>query len=218
MGSQKIPNTKFILLDFDGTINDSTNYAHETANEILKSLGREPLTDEQFEQFRDKDLQNSIRDLKIPFYKIPRLLKELQRVFSENLDKIGVVPGLSEVLQQMYAKGYRLGVLTSNSEENVRLLLAREGIEDIFEYIQSEKALFGKAVSMKRFTLIHKLDPEDVLYVGDETRDIRASRDAGINVLSVAWGINTIRALRDAGPDYLVEDIEQFRSLFELED
>ncbi|WKZ30983.1 MAG: HAD-IA family hydrolase [Candidatus Dojkabacteria bacterium] len=215
---EKIPNTKFILFDFDGTINDSFKYAHLTANKILESLHKPPLTDEQFEQFRDKDLQQSIRDLKIPFYKIPGILRQVQKAFHENLDKIDVVEGLGELLQRMSAAGYRMGVLTSNSEANVNNLLEREGILDLFEYIRSEKALFGKAVSMARFYKIYKLHPEDVIYVGDETRDARAAKEAGLRIISVAWGINTLRALQAVDPDYLVENIQQFEGLFDLAD
>lgn len=216
--SSKIPNSKFILFDFDGTINDSSKYAYETANAILATLKKEPLTYEQFEQFRNVDLKRSVKDLRIPFYKIPKILLQVQKAFNDNLDKIGVVEDLAPVLHALCESGYRLGILTSNSEENVRNLLSREGVEQLFEFIRSEKALFGKSKAMRHFIKSSGIAANQIVYVGDEIRDIIASHKAGLSVISVGWGMNSVEGLKNQNPDYLVENVQQFRDLFELAD
>ena len=44
-----------------------------------------------------------------------------------------------------------------------------------------------------------------MLYIGDETRDIRASQKAGINVAAATWGFNSLDALRSQNPTYLLD-------------
>ena len=49
-----------------------------------------------------------------------------------------------------------------------------------------------------------QLKTQDVIYVGDETRDIEASKKAHIKVVSVTWGFNSEKALVKQNPDFLI--------------
>ena len=52
---------------------------------------------------------------------------------------------------------------------------------------------------------INKLTPEEVIYVGDETRDIEASKTIPIKVIAVSWGFNSAEALAKQNPDFLIQ-------------
>ena len=45
-----------------------------------------------------------------------------------------------------------------------------------------------------------------VVYVGDETRDIRSARRSQIGIISVAWGFNSAKILQEYKPDSLIKD------------
>jgi len=51
----------------------------------------------------------------------------------------------------------------------------------------------------------HKLDKNNVIYVGDETRDIRSARKSQIPIVAVTWGFNATEILSQHQPDYLVD-------------
>ena len=53
------------------------------------------------------------------------------------------------------------------------------------------------------------LHPSNVLYVGDEVRDIEAAKKAGIRIAAVTWGYNSKKALEAYKPDYLVTKPEE---------
>jgi len=61
------------------------------------------------------------------------------------------------------------------------------------------------------------LNPEEVIYVGDETRDIEASQKINIKVIVVSWGFNSRTVLAEHNPDFLIhqpqELIEVMKSL-----
>lgn len=42
-----------------------------------------------------------------------------------------------------------------------------------------------------------------MLYVGDEERDVVASRKMKLRVLSVSWGFESLDVLTKAGPDFI---------------
>jgi phosphoglycolate phosphatase-like HAD superfamily hydrolase len=50
----------------------------------------------------------------------------------------------------------------------------------------------------------YQLSKFETLYIGDEVRDIKAAKDAGIKVASVTWGYNFENVLTDNNPDYIV--------------
>jgi len=56
------------------------------------------------------------------------------------------------------------------------------------------------------------LAKEAVLYVGDELRDIEASRKVGLRVIAVTWGLFGKEALEALNPDAVVETSEELVS------
>ncbi len=48
------------------------------------------------------------------------------------------------------------------------------------------------------------MNSEEVIYVGDETRDIEAAKKINSKVIAVSWGFNTKEALARHNPDFLI--------------
>jgi phosphoglycolate phosphatase len=48
--------------------------------------------------------------------------------------------------------------------------------------------------------------PDNVLYVGDEVRDIVACKKAGVKIAWVDWGYDLKEAVADEKPDYLISN------------
>jgi phosphoglycolate phosphatase len=75
---------------------------------------------------------------------------------------------------------------------------------DYFDFVHSDGSLFGKGKVIKKVLMKYKFSEENVMYIGDEVRDIEAAREAGIRVVSVAWGFNTKKALKMSNPDLII--------------
>jgi phosphoglycolate phosphatase-like HAD superfamily hydrolase len=45
------------------------------------------------------------------------------------------------------------------------------------------------------------LQPADILYVGDEVRDVEACQKVGVKIIAVTWGLNSQEALEKAGAE-----------------
>ena len=65
--------------------------------------------------------------------------------------------------------------------------------------------LFGKERVLRQIIRKNQLNPAQVIYVGDETRDVEAARKTAIRVIAVGWGFNTSQALARHQPDFLIQ-------------
>ena len=112
---------------------------------------------------------------------------------------------MAELLPELREHCSCFGILTSNSTENVEAFLEEKGIRDLFTFISSTSKLSGKHKHLRAIEKTFSLDRSQMLYVGDETRDIRASQKAGIHVAAASWGFNSPEALKRQNPTFMLE-------------
>jgi phosphoglycolate phosphatase len=111
-------------------------------------------------------------------------------------------PGIPEMLATLRAQGIRCGVLTSNSEENVRAVFDAASVPPP-ELLSCGSSLFGKGTRLRRLLRAAGVPPHEACLVGDETRDLAAAREAGARAVAVGWGYGESAALAAAQPDIL---------------
>jgi len=202
-----------LIFDFDGTLADTLAFTINAASEINRSLHL--LSDEKidFEKFRSTDTIEFFKDLEIPTYKLLFFLYKYQRKQSREIDKVRVFQRLPEVLKNLKKNGVGLGIATSNSTKNVKLFLKNNNL-DMFDFIYSSIDYFHKNRIIERAIKKYGMEKENVIYVGDEIRDIKAAKEAGIKVASVTWGYNFENVLSKYKPDFIINRPEDLLNLF----
>jgi len=202
-----------LIFDFDGTLADTLAFTINAASEINRSLHL--LSDEKidFEKFRSTDTIEFFKDLEIPTYKLLFFLYKYQRKQSREIDKVQVFQGLPEVLKNLKKNGIGLGIATSNSTKNVKQFLKNNNL-DMFDFIYSSIDYFHKNRIIERAIKKYGMEKENVIYVGDEIRDIKAAKEAGIKVASVTWGYNFENVLSKYKPDFIINRPEDLLNLF----
>ncbi|HEX8530670.1 MAG TPA: HAD hydrolase-like protein [Cytophagales bacterium] len=193
-----------VLFDFDGTLADSKEMALAILNRLAEKHAFRKIAPEDIEALRRLSIVERCRWLGVPLYKIPLLSIEARGLYKSALPQLQPFPGIRELLAALGQRGYGLSVLSSNSEGNIRAFLHRNGIEAIRTVVGSS-ALFGKDAAIKRFLKTHRLGSSQVIYVGDEERDVTACRKCAIPVIWVGWGYDAPEAVRPAQPDYTVQ-------------
>ena len=102
----------------------------------------------------------------------------------------------------------RLLVLTSNKLEVVQEFLMKNGL-DYFDRMECNIPLFGKSKALQRLLKSESLTVDDVVYVGDEVRDIEACHQAMVPVIAVTWGMNTRERLLEVKPGWLADSPDE---------
>lgn len=202
---------KTIIFDFDGTIVDSMAVILRVYSSLSSTHSLKELSDEDIAKLKNMTPFEVIKFLDIPFYKIPQLLFEAKNKYKDYLSDLKPVPGLPFVLIDLQ-KHYNLRILTSNSRNIVLNFLDNQKI-NCFESVSSEKNIFGKDKSLKKIIKELNLKKDNVVYVGDEVRDIQACQKAGIDIISVSWGLNDFEILKKYKPTYLISDPQDLLNL-----
>ena len=99
------------------------------------------------------------------------------------------------------------GTLADTLEESRRiynLLAAGYGLREHFDFISSTSKLTGKSTHLRAIRKTFSLDLGDMLYVGDEIRDIKAAKKAGVAMAAVTWGFNSAESLQAESPEHLL--------------
>ncbi|MEM8954635.1 MAG: HAD-IA family hydrolase [Verrucomicrobiota bacterium] len=208
---------RLIIFDFDGTLAATLEAGFSLVNELAPEYGFEPISQERALELRAMRTREAIMSLGIPARSIPKLLKEVRAALRNRMDEIRPVEGIVEALTALRGRGVRLGILTSNSKENVRIFLDHWGMGGMFDFVTAGSTLFGKVRLLRRAHEAEAVGLElgDVLYVGDETRDIHAAQRAGMRSVAVSWGLNTRGALEAVGPDVILDEPADLVALFD---
>lgn len=195
---------KVIIFDFDGTIADTLDAIVNITNRLATTYGYKATKPEELAQIRNMSSREIVKQSKISVFKLPFLLRRIKLELQNDIQQIKPILGIQESLIRLKKEGILLGIITSNSEENVKAFLEKNDMKDLFSFIYSERTLFSKDKALSKFIKRNNLMPEQVIYVGDETRDIEASKKINVKVVAVSWGFNSKEALARQNPDFLI--------------
>lgn len=207
---------KTLVFDFDGTIADTLGETRRIFNRIAPDYGIREVAEHELDGLRHLSLKDLLNHLDIPKRRVPALIARGTGLMRGNITELQLITGMREVLIELRRHVRSFGILTSNATANVDLFLRAHGLRDQFDFISSTSKLTGKAKHLKAIRKTFSLRPEELLYIGDELRDVKASQKAGIPIAAVTWGFNSREALMAAAPDYLFDRPEDFLRLLTM--
>lgn len=196
--------TKVIIFDFDGTLADTIDILLSITTRLSAEFGFKSATKEELAQLSNLNSWQILQYSGISIFKFPLLIRRLKAELHTEIPNIQLFPGIKEVLLELKIRGFQLGIITSNSRENVWESLEKNGLQGTFTFIYSGST-FGKHKVINKWLKLEHINPEEVVYVGDEIRDIYAAKRTGIKVIAVGWGFNSQEALAAQNPDFLIE-------------
>ncbi len=199
-----------VIFDFDGTLANTLDLVARIYNENAHNYGALPIDMKDLSEYRKLSYKKAMKKLKIRWTVLPRLVLFVSREMKKHMDEVKPYEGMVDVLNDIQKQGISIGVLTSNDGVLVHEYLEKNNFP-IFDFIVSEKTMFGKEKALKKIMKRHGLQRDRVVYVGDEPRDITACNKAGIKVIGVTWGVGGREGLSATPPDWLVDTPEQLK-------
>jgi len=193
---------KCVIFDFAGTVADTYDVAMQMLREIAAARHIKP-TKADIDKLRMLSATEAIRKYKLSMLDVLFIGKKYEDGIYRRLVKLKVFPGLKPAIARL-DRSYGLGMISSTRRENVAGFLHHTGIDKYFDFIEAGSPLLGKPGRIRAIMKKHGYGRADVVYVGDEVRDIEAARKVGIKVIAVGWGINKSRRLRAEKPDFFV--------------
>jgi len=190
-----MPKYKLVIFDSDGTLADTLPWLEIAFNEVAARHGFSPVAEADREELRTLSSRHLLQRLKIPLWRIPTLVAGVRRLMAGNITEFSLFDGIADSLRRLHDRGVTLGIVSSNSSENVRRILGPENAALIRHYACGA-SVFGKAPKLRTVLKASGIPARQSIYIGDEIRDAEAARKAGTAYGAVAWGYHSLQTLR----------------------
>jgi len=209
---------KNIAFDFDGTLADSFYLAREYYDMAAKDSGIKELSREEIEKLRNKKFSirygfNLILSNKVSLIGLIRLGKNFLEELFFNKNRLQLFKDAPKLLSDLKMQGANIYLVTYNQKIIVDSTLERFQSKDAFKSIVQVELWKTKSNSIKSLIQDNQIDPKDIVFVGDEIRDVESAHESGIQAIAVEWGFNTPKKLKEAKPEW---QVKSFKELSEL--
>ncbi|NJL84421.1 MAG: HAD family hydrolase, partial [Chloroflexaceae bacterium] len=167
---------KAVIFDFDGTIADTHQAIIAITNRLAAEFGYTPVDSQRLTQLKNLSSREIVKQAELPLIKLFFLLRRVQKELAREIIYLKPIPGMPDTLKILREAGYKLGIITSNSQENVVRFLEINQLYSLFEFIYFRATLFGKHRVLRDCLKQQRLHSQEAVYIGDETRDIEAAK------------------------------------------
>lgn len=199
---------RLAIFDFDGTLADSFPWFLGALNECADRFRFRRIEDHELDTLRGYDVRRMNRHLGVSAWKMPLIMRHMRLRMAMDIGRIALFPGVGEMLRQVAEADVRIAIVTSNSAENVRHVLGPRNAALVADW-QCGVSLLGKQPKLRKVLRAAGIPASDAISIGDELRDLHASRAAGIAFGAVGWGAARLDALRALAPDAVFERVEE---------
>ncbi|GGC44668.1 phosphoglycolate phosphatase [Siccirubricoccus deserti] len=186
---------RLVVFDVDGTLADSFPWFAGVLNSVADRFGFRRVNAAERDALRHCDSREILRRLQVPSWKLPLIAMHMRKLKAEAV--IPLFPEVPQMLARLQAAGLTLGIVSSDSEANIRAALGPETAARIAHW-GCGAGLFGKPAKLRR--LARQAGVAPALYIGDEQRDAEAAAKAGFAFGAVLWGYASPAALLAQSP------------------
>ena len=205
--------SKIVILDFDGTLADTTGVILNAMQATIKELGLPVRTDEECKAMI------GLRLTEVPSVLFPecdlegelyaQTYRKMFNIFNTE-GSVTLYPNVIETLTELKEKGIILTIASSRNNVTLKVYLENLGLEKIVDYVLGgDDVKNGKpnpeAVNMTldKFGIA----PQEALVVGDTVFDVRMGLNAGTRACGVTFGNGTVESMAEA--DWIIDDFAQ---------
>ena len=201
---------KIIMLDFDGTLGDTTGVIIKTTQATIKELGLPSRTDEQCAAMIGLRLVE-IPPVLFPEYDIDVNL--YAQTYRKNFNifntqgAVNLYPNVPETLSELKNRGIILTIASSRSHNSLAEYLNNLNLSEYISYIiGGDDVSAGKPdpEAVNRTLELFGFKPEEAIMVGDTVFDIHMGINAGTHTCGVTYGNGTAESMADA--TWLIDD------------
>ena len=205
---------KLAVFDCDGTLVDSQHAINSCMTDAFIHVGLQPPPISRVRRVVGLPLAQAIEMLadeeNAP---IPTMVEAYsvswQRMRSGgDLDE-PVFEGTHDLLKDLKAGDWTLGVATGKSMRGLEAPLAHHGLGRFFSTLQTADRAKGKPdPEMLELAMVETdAAPSETVMIGDTTYDIEMAANAGVRALGVAWGYHAPKDLMAAGAEMVAETV-----------
>lgn len=212
------PPRRFRLLafDWDGTLADSTSLIASAIQQACLDVGVPAPDALDARHVIGLGHRDAIRHV------APTLSADRHGRFSERFRDhylvgdaaIPLFPGVPEMLHELEARGFLLGIATGKSRVGLARALAQHGVAHRFAGSRCADEGFPKPHPDMLLALMDQVgvEADETLMIGDTTHDLELARNAGVRAVAVAYGAHPPAGLLAMNPLAVAHSVPELRA------
>lgn len=200
---------KAVLFDLDGTLTDTLADISDAMNRSLRLHG---LPEWPLDAYRylvgdgaKKLAERAVRERQ----EMAQSVQWAYQAYYETHTQVRTKPydGVPEMLHALQEKGVPLAVFSNKPDADTKNVIAHFFPEIRWAAVRGQVEGFPVkpdptgALAVARAMSV---DPDEVLYLGDTSTDMRCAVNAGMHPVGALWGFRTAQELQESGAEYLV--------------
>ena len=220
---------KLIIFDLDQTLVDFLSVHDEVTRRLFKRLFNVDVRLGEID-FAGKSLTENFRELarlkNIPEdvfqKKSHQLLESYETTFSEILPRDGannILPGAKELLSKLSETENIVVLYTGDSPRIVRQVFNATNLGKYFKFcfygteVATRADMVRLAIQKAEQLTGQRFKDKDIVIIGDSVRDVECGKLFNALTIAVATGFHSKVELSAAGPDYLFDDLKNYRKV-----
>jgi phosphoglycolate phosphatase len=190
---------ELIVWDWDGTIIDSTPTIVFCIQQACRDLGFPEPDDSLASSVIGLGIQDSLRRA-VPWIEpahFPKMVDRFRHHYLARDHDLHLFDGIRELLEELRAAGFRLGVATGKSRVGLDRSLAHHGLRHVFEETRTADQSFSKPhpAMLLELSDVLQVPVRRMLMVGDTTHDLQMAINAGVDGVAVTYGAHPLDTL-----------------------
>jgi phosphoglycolate phosphatase len=209
---------KLLIFDFDGTIADSFLMAIEEYNRAAPFVLAKRLDMNEVEEARDLSIHEFLTQRRLNIISIFILLIVIRHRMRGRVSELQPFVNIFAQIRgiRLQHPDLDVGIVSSNSVKIIEDFLREHSSQDCFDFVHTATGIYGKAGVIKKIAQKYEISTKNILYVGDEPRDIDTSNRCGAQSVAVTWGFGSEKSLVHHLPDFLIRKTNELSGVVEV--
>ena len=191
----------------DGTITSTLKLIYESFNYIGEKYALRTFKPEEIVKLFGPPEEGAIAKILTNGQSLEQAMEDYLEYYRSNHAAMAqACDGIEEILDFLKKQNRLVALFTGKGASTTKISLDELRLRKYFDYIVTGNDVTNFKPSgegiikiLQRFSL----KPSEALMIGDTTSDIRAAREAGVQVASVLWESYSIDSVAALKPDYL---------------
>lgn len=205
---------RYVIFDFDGTIDDTSEGIYHTFKKVLDILGV-GYESVDFSRHIGPPLKFSYTTL-VGEELCDRAIQLHRKIFADDnaIEMSCLYDGITDVLSQLQRKGFLLAVASSKYQPHALDAIARLGLQGFFHavYGQNEKRGY-KAEVLRQLICDNGWEKSKCIMIGDTFYDIEGAHENGIDAMAVTYGFGRAVELEKAKAEFTAHSPQEIAEL-----
>lgn len=205
---------KYLIFDFDGTINDTSEGIYHTFKKVLDTMGVN-YDGVDFSRHIGPPLEFSYTEL-VGAQRCDEGIALHRKIFAEDnaVEMSRLYDGIREVLESLKKAGFRLAIASSKYQPHALSSIKNFHLENVFDcvYGQNEKRGFKSEV-LRQLVEDNGWNRNECLMIGDTPYDVLGAHENGIDAMAVTYGFGKADELQKAKAEMTAHSPQEIAKL-----